>query len=856
MTTQHWNRVKVIFYRASELAGQERARFLDEACGEDAGVRREVEDLLSEETRDDDFLESPATPVLSGNGAPKSAPRNVRVLGEYELLEEVGQGAMGIVYRARQESLGREVAVKVMQTNLTLSPKAVERFRLEATATARLRHPNIVPVHSVGEQDGVHYFAMGFVQGESLHEILEDLRRRTALGGDDADYRGLPGRFEESYSAGTARLIAQVADALQFSHEHDVVHRDVKPRNILLDEDGCPQLVDFGLAKDLNLESLIHSGSMVGTPYYMSPEQANARRIKVDHRTDIFSLGVVMYEMLTLKRPFEGDSHQEVFEKIRLVDPQPVRKIDPRIAKDLETICAKALEKDRDRRYATAGELARDLRRFLDHESILARPPSVRERAQRFVVRHRTAVAAGTLGAVAIFAGAFGASVMSAERRLESAFAPLRALSEKDDLSTTPLGELVLTRRSIAELLGGSEDLDGDNLLLLRSLDARIVAVGEEARRRGEEALVAFQERPPWELSASFADGVHQLTRAAVLLPEEEEIQALGDSAASWYTLVAFRSNRAGSVVYKQALDLETGVPGPRERLGTTPLDDVPLAPGYYRITVELEGVGYGERAILVDSLLDSRQVDVHVVPTDEVRSDMVLIQGGPFLFGGSDPYVPARELELRPFWIDRYEVSNADYKSFVDDTGHPAPELWPEPYDHAWDELPVTGVTVFDAEAYAAWAGKRLPTVAEWERAGRGTTGRDAPWEASLGDAAGFANVGHRPEPLDLTEPDREVILTHLRGSYVDFVRPVTDLPEGATPEGVLNLMGNAEEWTETVYTAQLEDGSRVPSIGSRFAKGGSYLGSARPLHANSPVPVIVGDRTIGFRCAKSVWP
>jgi serine/threonine protein kinase len=286
-----------------------------------------------------------------------------QLLGDFRILGEIGNGAMGIVYEAEQVSLGRPVALKALSRHLCFSDSAVRKFQREGEALARLNHPGVVIIHAVGEQDGVHYIAQELVSGGyTMAEKLADLRRDKASLEDPSYYEELAG------------LMMNVADALQHAHAAGVIHRDVKPSNILLTGDGLPKLTDFGLAKIEDALALSRTGDFCGTPYYMSPEQAMSRRMGIDHRTDVFSLGATLYEALTLERPFKGESSHEVLKKVVMYDPQDPRKTNPRVPRDLAVICLKALEKNPDRRYPDMEEFREDLQRFLTGELIHARP--------------------------------------------------------------------------------------------------------------------------------------------------------------------------------------------------------------------------------------------------------------------------------------------------------------------------------------------------------------------------------------------------------------------------------------------------------------------------------------------------
>jgi serine/threonine protein kinase len=307
-----------------------------------------------------------------------------RRLGQFELLEELGLGSFGHVFRARDTELGRTVAIKLLRAGRLASREEVDRFVREARSAAQLQHPGIVALYETGEtEDGLCYLVEEFVQGETLAARLK------------------AGRFAFREAA---ELVAAVGDALDYAHRHHVIHRDVKPSNIQLDADGRPHLMDFGLAKqDTDESTMTVEGQLLGTPAYVSPEQAREAR-HVDGRTDVYSLGVILYELLTGERPFRGN-RQMLLLQVLHDDPRPPRQLNDKVPHDLETICLKAMAKSPTRRYATAQELADDLRRWLRGEPIRARRRGLTVRLSRWC--RRNPVAVGLLLAVT-FGSGFG----------------------------------------------------------------------------------------------------------------------------------------------------------------------------------------------------------------------------------------------------------------------------------------------------------------------------------------------------------------------------------------------------------------------------------------------------------------
>ncbi|MFH2003037.1 MAG: SUMF1/EgtB/PvdO family nonheme iron enzyme [Planctomycetota bacterium] len=315
-----------------------------------------------------------------------------RVINDFRIIRELGSGGMARVYEAEQITLKRRVALKVLYSHLSLSERAIRKFRREAEAGGRQSHRGIVSVYAVGEHKGMHYIAQELVEGaKTLAHMIDAYRAEPAL--------------PQGYFRDIAKYTVEVAEALHHAHAMGVIHRDVKPSNILLDANGRPKVSDFGLAKVEDALALSRTGDFSGTPYYMSPEQALGRRSGVDHRTDIYSLGVTLYESLTLERPFDGKSSHEVLQQISTKEPEEPVRVNPRVPRDLSVICMKAMEKDPGRRYPSMEAMADDLRRFLSGDVILARPASLADKAIKRMKRNpmmSVAVAVAFLSVLAL----------------------------------------------------------------------------------------------------------------------------------------------------------------------------------------------------------------------------------------------------------------------------------------------------------------------------------------------------------------------------------------------------------------------------------------------------------------------
>ena len=485
-----------------------------------------------------EFVEGQAAVSGAGSELPREAPGGVPLeelgtLGDFRLIREVGRGGMGVVYEAEQITLRRRVALKVLPFAAALDSRQLERFRNEALAAANLRHDHIVPVFAVGMERGVHFYAMQFIEGQSLATLVDTLGDRKAGPGERPDSRSgsgvapaargpdattapahhavsatpvtgvtmktasataLPENISRSMQSGgknrhrwVAELGLQAAGGLEHAHQMGVVHRDIKPANLLLDGRGQLWIADFGLARVSQDPGLTRTGEILGTLRYASPEQALGKPGLVDHRSDVYSLGATLYELLTLHPLFGGKDRNALLAQIAQDEPIAPRKLDPTIPLELETIVLKACSKERDDRYGSAREMAEDLGRFLDDRPILARPPSLLERAARFGRRHKGIALTGLAALGILLVGLSVATVLVGNayknERIKSAEAnEQRWLAEK---SFRQAREAVERGNLVDALTHWAAALDADPEPTLRAT----IVDGLESTRRLHQVL-------------------------------------------------------------------------------------------------------------------------------------------------------------------------------------------------------------------------------------------------------------------------------------------------------------------------------------------------------------------------------
>lgn len=725
MGEQPWSE-RTLFNRALSQPPESRERFVEESDAPDQ-IKLGVKDLLKHHSyATESFLEPDEFDGMS------DGLEGFKRIGPYALKRRIAAGGMGVVYEGWDERLKRRVAVKILAPYMSDSVDARERLANEARIVAKLNHPGIVQVHDVVESDEVLAIVSQFVDGGTLADLVG------ASPAHDADAPRKPGKPLPIDQA--LFVVRSVAAALVHAHDAGVIHRDLKPSNILLDGlSGEPRLTDFGIAKLLTNTEVLHTSAGAGTCYYMSPEQIVGDSSAIGPASDVFSLGVVLYELLTGVRPFEGPTRDSVTDAIKRGHPEPPRTLRPEIGHDLQVVCLKAMETDQRYRYPDCQELVDELDRVIEGVPILATPPSLARRAREAFVARRQFIL--TTGALCLGVGG-GAVIM---RRVLDRRPRLRVASES-------LGTLVTVHAWDPETMG-------------------------------------------------YSDPVYQ-----------------------------FRGSR-----------------------------EVALDPGFYRVRFDKgDGVQEYERLLERDQRL-TLMPGADRGPAGEHATDGMVLITPPTpeqLALAPDKFAQGVR-DVRAFWIDAHEVTNAQYHAFVEATGRQAPGLWPTPYDKAWDELPVTSVSLEDAQAYAEWAGKRLPTFPEWRLAARGPTGFDYPWgpaEAAPDDAEPQeprGNYGgHSLYVYNQWDGKPE-----LRQAYLSGVRPVGEGFGEDTRVGITHLMGNVMEWTNTP-TVTSDTGVAIPNFNERYICGRPWgepyrqhftlAGYATDSHVRSTI-------SRGFRCARS---
>jgi serine/threonine protein kinase/formylglycine-generating enzyme required for sulfatase activity len=806
-----WQKVREIFDSALRQKPEERRRFAIKACGDDKALLAEVESLLSSLDGADSFMESPAIAQVASVFETESKQlESGKCFGHYEIIEQIGAGGMGEVYLAKDKKLDREVAVKILNEKFSGDESNLRRFVSEAKAASALNHPNILTIYEIGESDGVHYIVSEFIKGNTVRETLKE----SALL-----------KLSEVLD-----ISIQIANALCTAHEARLVHRDIKPENIMIRPDGLVKVLDFGLAKliehknrsilDLEASTALHNqtekGLILGTVNYMSPEQARGER--VDERTDIFSLGVVIYEMIAGRTPFAGDSMAVTFANLINKEPQPLSNVASAIPRELQRIVSKMLQKDRDDRFQTMKELLADLRKLKNDQ---ATGVESERRTEQFnedrtaVMPHTTHGGANTTAETSAIYTAW-----HTRWRVEAVVVLLLGLAA-----------------------GGYGLWHRYNLSWAQSQVAQVEELAK-ARKYFEAFDLASLVRP--------------------YVSDDPTLMALTPTISDTLSVT---TEPAGARVYlKRYQPDENGVFPARQSIGMTPITKlrIPKAPQI----LYLEKDGYAPVQRVISNRLIKFGNNLLWNPTPSVEISRKLIEAGAvpdkMTFVSSGDYRLASSMrptddkvKLDDYFIDKYEVSNKDYGEFVSAGGYGRQEYWKVPVVKdgrtlSWSEAmslfhdrtslpgprewanqdfaagrsdhPVTGITWYEAAAYAEFKGKKLPTVFQWEKAARNGEHLDASYKMPWGDLFPGDSMEHRANFDN-------------NGTV-----PVDSEEFGISEFGAFNMAGNVSEWVVN----QGSDGY--------FATGGAW---GEPIYTFSYFGVYPGlfeSSKRGFRCVRLV--
>jgi serine/threonine protein kinase/formylglycine-generating enzyme required for sulfatase activity len=810
-----------------------------------------------------------------------------KLVGDFRLMSLLGQGGMGQVWEADQVSLHRTVAVKFVRPE-RVTEKQLELFAREARAGGRLHHPGIVTVHGHGSSDGLSWIAMEFVGGAwTLRDFLDEASR-------------LP-EVPEGYDRHVARFVAEVADAMQAAHEAGVIHRDLKPQNVLITADDHPKVSDFGLARITDETALSVTGDFAGTYFYMSPEQVAAKRAGIDHRTDVFSLGIVFYELLALRRPFEGDTSHQVAAQILDRDPPDIRTIRSRVPRDLAVIAGKALEKSREKRYQTMNELAADLRRHLANEPIHATPPTRIDRTVKWVRRNPTK---STAAAIVVVAFATITWLLILNVRTNTA---LEAERTKLGHANTALG----TKTSEAEASAAEATRRKDEVLRLSALQ-RLDDLEREADRLWPITPEMSARYSAWLSEAekllaelpSFRDTLAELRTRGTATPLAESGWTFASSEDRWWHsqltklidgLMALSNEETGLLSFgvspkhgwgvKRRVEFadtiqERSLTGPevsaRWTEALTSIRNPNECPWYVGVELTPQlgllpigqdpSSGLWEFAHLQTGEPAERGSDGRLILGDTTGLVFVLLPGGTFRMGAQksdsmganyDPQAemdegPVREVRLSPFFLAKYELTQQQWlRSCGEQPSHERGRLHP-----------VERVNWLDATRALNRMDLALPTEAQWEFAARG--GACTPWwtgdqptdlehAANLADEAARRRFGSQWPGVPFDAWDDGFVLH----SEIGRLDP--------NPFGLHDILGNVMEWCQDEYT---QDYGLVPSregdglraslshdVG-RVQRGGSFTHPAR--FARAAVRFVASpdqkDKNLGLRPAREL--
>jgi eukaryotic-like serine/threonine-protein kinase len=800
MSPEKWREISKIFHLASEKSADERSAFLKEKCAGDAELRREIENLLNAGAAEDSFIDSSKIGLAALEKPPKLAGGDR--LGSFEIVKMLGAGGMGEVYLAKDLRLNRMVALKILPSDSAVDINANRRFLREAQAAAALEHPNICTTHEIGEQDGLSFIVMQYVEGETLAAKITagSLKPSDALD-----------------------IAMQVAAALSEAHARNIVHRDIKPANIIVAANNQVKVLDFGLAKRLVFDAtetessfktiLSQPGMIMGTVSYMSPEQIRGQEI--DTRSDIWSLGVCLYEMLFGKTPFTGENSVEKLAAILYKEPEKPLETPA----ELKKILARALEKEPAGRYQTAAEMIADLRHLRQemefaeqlqiHATSGTTDKEIHETLAQFLSENPT---------IAIHTSA----------------AQTRAMSAGNGWKKFAFYGLLTAVIGVGALFWWKSYRLGQ---------------ARENLKKVEELARAEKNFEAYDLAMSVSD----------VLPADETLEKLLPTISDWLSV---GSAPDGAKVYLRRFQPGRDGKFPeRQLVGETPLKDLRIARGNYILQIEKPGFAPVERTIsgtiprIGGSFIETPplKIEARLVEKDKLPPKMVFVPGGEYSLVNWSRSTESK-VRLDDYFIDKYEVSNAEFKEFItaggywkkefwrvpitkdgkpipledalqlfrDRTGLPAPRSWTnQNFADGKADFPVTDITWYEAAAYAEFRGKSLPTIFQWEKAARDGAFdpryNAMPW--------GFIRQGET---------------TDNRANFRGIGTVAVGANEfGMSPFGAFNMAGNVSEWNLN----QSSEGF--------VTSGGAWNDLAYSFGDHGEYPGLYSENRIGFRCA-----
>jgi serine/threonine protein kinase/formylglycine-generating enzyme required for sulfatase activity len=795
----------------------------------------------------------------------EDAGQDPELIGSYRLEGVLGQGGMGTVYRARHQTLDRVVALKVIRDERLWSSVARLRFRREAQAVARLDDPGICPVYEVGEERGQPYMAMRLVEGQSLGEYLDAQRS----GEDSLLGSGLRSRIDE-----LIRLFARVARSLQTAHEQGIVHRDLKPANLIVTPQRDPVILDFGLAQvaDAEIQALTMTGDQPGTPMYMAPEQIDPRGRTPDASCDCWALGVCLYEALAGCRPFDGESLREIQDAILERDPAPLQRVDRRIPDDLIAIVEKALEKDRSRRYRTAGDLAQDLERYLRREPVRARRIGRILRVRRWV--QRNPLAASFLLAVSI--ALISISWLLLDNRELLREYDLLAWGKRLENAVQAEALLYPVRPERRARFEGWLERHGEAIAqALPELERSLLELRERGQRIESPDTASEHDLSPLRFSAPTDqfrhDNLLELVRAARrFVAADGGMLARVRTHLAWLDEVEALSVRGATELWDRAA----------EELRADPrFAGCELKPQVGLIPIGLDPeTGLQEFAHLRSGEAPARDaVTRRLLFGPETGIVFVLLPGGRTHVGAQreDPQAanfdagarsnegPVQELRLAPFFIAKHEMTQGQWQR-LSFGSRPSSARAGKSYAGIRIDgtHPVENISWSEAHELLRRHGLRLPTEAQWEYACRGGTSSAWSTGAEHGSLEGYVNFADQTAKRKGAAWTQIAAWPELDDGYT-LHAPVLSMR--ANPFGLHHVHGNLFEWCEDLF-ARYElaeprggDGLREPPDATmRVIRGGSFdtsFAQARSAYRRSESPRARGGN-IGLRPARELRP